>query len=291
MSLFRSWLRKLGRRLVGPDPLPTDERVRSLDCGLVDAVMAGWFQNHSNELFRGFPISPDDVVLDVGCGAGGASLFCARRGAHVIFTDSDAGKIAALEERVRDSGARKVEGWVSDSLPLPVADGQASRIVALEMLEHVEQPGAILRELFRVGQPGALYFLSVPAQVSEELQRPLAPAAHFQAPNHINVFSEAAFAQLVTDAGLVIESRHSYGFYWTLWMMLYWTLARAEGRSFEGATHDQLAPPHHALLDDWATLWHRVIHLPGGDVLREGLDRTLPKTQIILARKPLDACP
>ncbi|CAD5107405.1 class I SAM-dependent methyltransferase [Zestomonas carbonaria] len=256
------------------------------DCGLVDAVMGGWFRNDTGELFREFPIAPEDVVLDVGCGSGGVSMFCARRGAHVIFTDTDATKIETLQKRIVSTQARATQGIVSDSLPLPLGEGIASRVIALEVLEHVERPADILKELFRVGRPGALYFLSVPAEISEGLQRNIAPAVHFQPPNHINVFSAEEFSRLVVDSGLHIISRHSYGFFWTLWMMFYWTVKSADEESFMGATHDQLSPPFPPLLDEWASVWYKAINLPNGKFLRESLDQALPKTQIILARKP-----
>lgn len=267
--------------------VPPGTTVDSRDCGLVDAVMGGWFQNDANELFRGFPIHADDVVLDLGCGHGGSTLFCARRGAHVIFTDSEAAKVEALRNKVRETPARQVQGIVSDSLPLPLPDGLATKVVALEVLEHVEQPLAILQELVRVGRPGAQYFISVPDQSSEDLQRAIAPPLHFEAPNHIQVFSREGFAELVESAGLVVESRNYYGFYWTLWMMLFWGTKQAEGHVFNGATHDQIEGPFHPLLDQWATLWHATIHLPGGEKIRDALDHALPKSQIILARKPL----
>lgn len=279
------WLRKCFRLFATTNGSPV-QTAATENCGLVDAVRGGWFQNDSNELFRGFPISAEDVVLDVGCGGGGASLFCARRGAHVIFTDSDAAKVETLQVELQSSAARHVEGIVSDSLPLPLPDAHASRIIALEMLEHVERPAEILRELYRVGRPGALYFLSVPAKQSELLQQAVAPATHFQAPNHINIFSGESFSALVSGAGLEIMARHSYGFFWTMWMMLYWTAARAEGRDLRGATHNQLTAPYPSLVDDWSALWHKAIELPGGHTLAATMDKALPKTQIILARKP-----
>jgi ubiquinone/menaquinone biosynthesis C-methylase UbiE len=292
MQALRKWWQR--RRATAPGiaaELPAQAfnsaLIDSRDCGLVDAVMGGWFQNASDELFRGFPIAADDVVLDLGCGHGGSTLFCARRGAHVIFTDSEAAKVDALREKVRETSARQAEGIVSNSLPLPLADNLASKIIALEVLEHVEQPLAILQELVRVGRPGAQYFISVPDQTSEEAQRAVAPALHFESPNHINVFSREAFAELVENAGLIIETRDYYGFYWTLWMMLFWGTKRAEGQVFSGATHDQIEAPFHPLLNSWATLWHATITLPGGDKIRAALDHALPKCQIILARKPM----
>jgi ubiquinone/menaquinone biosynthesis C-methylase UbiE len=270
-----------------PTPAPVPDYVDSRDCGLVDAVMGGWFQNATDELFRGFHIAADDVVLDLGCGHGGSTLFCARRGAHVIFTDSEADKVEALREKVLETPARRAEGIVSNSLPLPLSDSLATKVIALEVLEHVEQPLAILQELVRVGRPGAQYFISVPDQAGEELQREVAPPLHFESPNHIQVFSRAAFSELVESAGLIIESREYYGFYWTLWMMLFWSTKQAEGHVFSGATHDQLEGPFHPLLNTWASLWHETINLPGGEKIRSALDQALPKSQIILARKPL----
>jgi len=292
MQILRKWwhrrraaLSSLGQK--STEQTSTEVIIDSRDCGLVDAVMGGWFQNATDELFRGFPIAADDVVLDLGCGHGGSTLFCARRGAHVIFTDSEAAKVEALRGKVRETPGRQFDGIVSNSLPLPLADNLASKIIALEVLEHVEQPLAILQELVRVGRPGAQYFISVPDQASEEAQRIVAPAQHFELPNHINVFSREAFASLVESAGLIIEARDYYGFYWTLWMMLFWSTKQAEGHVFNGATHDQLEGPFHPLLNSWASLWYATISLPGGDKIRAALDQALPKTQIILARKPM----
>jgi 2-polyprenyl-3-methyl-5-hydroxy-6-metoxy-1,4-benzoquinol methylase len=130
--------------------------VDSRDCGLVDAVQRGWYANESDELLKGFQISAADSVLDVGCGAGGATLFCANRGAQVTFTDVVAEKIEALRTKVALTPARAFEGIVSDSIPLPIPAASMSRVICMEVLEHVEDPPAFLQELVRVGQSGAL---------------------------------------------------------------------------------------------------------------------------------------
>lgn len=260
--------------------------VDSRDCGLVDAVQSGWYQSDSNELFKGFPISASDSVLDVGCGAGGATLFCANRGARVVFTDVVAEKIDALRARVAHTPARQAEGFVSDSLPLPVADASMSRVISMEVLEHVEDPAAFLRELTRVGQPGALYLLAVPDPVGENMQKSFAPSYYFERPNHIHVFTRDEFGCLITDAGLEIISRDSFGFFWTFWMFLYWTLARHSGINLQGVSHDVVQPPYPPLLNDWARLWHQVIKMPEAAPMKQALDQLLPKSQVIIARKP-----
>lgn len=263
--------------------------VDSRDCGLVDAVQSGWYLGESNELFRDFAISAEDRVLDVGCGAGGATLFCANRGADVTFTDVVPEKIDSLRRRVALTTARQAQGFVSDSIPLPVADASMSRIISMEVLEHVDDPRAFLRELVRVGQPGALYLLAVPDPVGEHLQKDFAPAAYFQRPNHIHVFEREEFGQLVTDAGLEVVRRDAFGFFWTFWMFLYWTLTEPTGVEREGTSHDVVQPPYPPLLNDWAKLWYNIIQRPESAPMKKALDQLLPKSQVIIARKPQHA--
>lgn len=291
---------QLFRRLSGleGDPRPADEIWRQIsqtpgfidsrNCGFKDAVQSGWYQNDSNELFRGFPVSAEDSVLDVGCGAGGATLFCARRGARVVFIDAVAEKIEALRARLAEIPARDPQGLVCSSLPLPVASAGMTRVIAMEVLEHVPDPAAFLAELARVGQPGALYLLAVPDELAEQMQHGLAPDYYFREPNHIHVFGRETFARMVTDAGLEVVQRDSYGFFWTMWMLFYWAQARAAGDQLDGEAHDVVQPPYPPLLNDWASLWQRFISLPGAAPVKRTLDQLLPKSQIIIARKPDD---
>ena len=256
--------------------------------GLTDAVQAGWYQNDTGELFRGFPITSDDIVVDVGCGAGGASLFCARYGAQVVYCDLDPANIQSLNERIVDTAAREPRGIVTNCAPLPLDDGFATRIVAMEMLEHVDDPAAVIGELARIGKPGALYLISVPDATAERLQIPIAPPEYFSKPNHIHIFDPDDLARTIADAGLEIIERASYGFFWNLWMCMYWVADRAVQQDPEAISHDCTKPPYFPLLDDWTSVWARLSSLPEAAPLLRELDRALPKSQIFIARKPQD---
>lgn len=239
-----------------------------------DARLSGWFSQQTGELLKGFPIRAEDSVLDVGCGDGTFINFCAQFGAEITFADIDAEKILQVEARLRQSAARALHPLVTDANPLPLPDAYASKVIAMEVMEHVDDPAQFLRELVRVGKPGALYLLSVPDAVSEGVQQELAPPTHFQKPNHINIFTREEFERLVLDSGLVIEKKATYGFYWAVWWAFFWTCDQ------------DLAPPWHPLLENWARTWEAMLKTPDGPRIKSALDKVMPKSQAIIARKP-----
>jgi len=251
--------------------------------GFQDAFNSGWYQRETSELLKGFKITPEDTVLDVGCGEGLATLFCASQGAHVVFTDVDEGKIDQLKDKALRSKARKVEALVSDSMPLPLADEYASKILAMEMLEHTKDPEAIVRELVRVGKPGAQYLITVPDKRSEDLQEPFASTQYFERPNHIQVFDKKDFCDLVKSAGLVIENYTTWGFFWVMWMSIFWIVPAQES---DGETMGMIHPPYHKALQRWAETWNEIMKLPDAQSMVDAFNRTLPKAQAVIARKP-----
>ena len=270
-----------------PEPLPPNVSPR--DVGLHDAVLDGWFLNDSGELLKGFAITADDTLLDVGCGEGAATLFAVRQGASVIFTDSEHDKVRDLGRQVEAQSAKPNLGLVSNSLPLPLADGCASKVVCMEVLEHIEHPEPFMAELVRMGCPGALYLLSVPAPVGEHLQKGIAPDSYYQSPNHVQIFTAQRFAALVEDAGLVIEHRQATGFFWVMGMIFFWASERAAGRDLGGAVRDRIHAPYPPLMESWARTWQDLLAQPDGLAIKQMLDHFMPKSQVIIARKPLDS--
>ncbi|RAI67283.1 SAM-dependent methyltransferase [Pseudomonas fluorescens] len=270
-----------------PAPLPVEQsRVSPRDVGLHDAMHDGWFSGDSGELLKGFAITADDTLLDVGCGEGVATLFAIRQGASVIFTDSEHDKVRDLARQVAAQSDKPNLGLVSNSLPLPLAEGCASKIVCMEVLEHIDQPEPFMAELVRMGRPGALYLLSVPSPVGEHLQKGIAPASYFQSPNHVQIFSPERFAALVENAGLVIEHRQASGFFWVMGMIFFWASERAAGRDLGGAVRDRIQAPYPPLMESWAKTWQDLLAQPDGLAIKRMLDQFMPKSQVIIARKP-----
>ncbi|WP_217433671.1 methyltransferase domain-containing protein [Caulobacter sp. S45] len=243
--------------------------------GLTDDMLTGWYNRDTGELTPGFPISGQDIVVDVGCGDGGPAQFCARTGAHVILADVDGPRLERAAERLREEGASRVDAYVTDADPLPLPDGQATRVVCMEVMEHVEDPAVLMRELVRVGAPGALYLITVPGHVHEQMQKHLAPPEYFERPNHIRIIDPVTFEDVITTAGLQIERKFTYGFYWALWWTFFWQCSVP----LEEANR-------HPLLASWAKTWALALEGPDGRRIQPLLNGLMPKNQVIIARKP-----
>lgn len=267
IDLYRKLTTSVGRsQAPQPDELP--------DIGNRDDRLSGWRQEDTRQLFDGFPIVDGDIVVDVGCGDGANGHFCARHGAHVVMIDIDPAKVANAKWRCRDLPADSFEAILSDSNPIPLPDGFVTKIVSSEVIEHVDDPVQFLEELVRIGRRGAQYLLSVPDPVCEHLAKQVAHPSAFQKPNHVRIIEREEFAQMVGAAGLVIERRHSVGFYDALRSLFFWA--------------DYVDPKTNRtpLLDGWSRTWDQLLDTKHGPQIKVLLESVLPKSQVIVARKP-----
>jgi SAM-dependent methyltransferase len=94
-------------------------------------------------------------ILDVGCGTGGMLPHLAQFGDALGLDSADEAEAACKQRCVPF-----VHGWGSR---LPFIDGAFDVVTALDVIEHVPDDAAILRELLRVLRPGGLLLLTVPA--------------------------------------------------------------------------------------------------------------------------------
>jgi SAM-dependent methyltransferase len=129
--------------------------------------------------------APDAKLLDVGCGTGWlAEHFSAYTG-----IDGAPEAVAAATER----GRNVIAGDVAQPLPFP--DGAFDAVVLKDLLEHVPDPVAVVREVRRVLKPGGRVFASSP-----DAQRWV-----WDDYTHRRPFTRKAFRLLFADQGFTVE--------------------------------------------------------------------------------------
>jgi SAM-dependent methyltransferase len=105
------------------------------------------------------------LLLDAGCGAGGASLLAVRRGALVNGLDAAEALLAIARQRVPDGDFR-----AGDLEVLPYAGATFDAVIAADVLPYTVQPVVALRELARVCRRGARVVVAVRATTPDPVQ-------------------------------------------------------------------------------------------------------------------------
>ena len=154
------------------------------------------------------------TILDVGCGEGVLTEVFADRvgGGRVVGIDLDDPK---LKREWAGRSRQNLEFHAAAADELPYGDGEFEAATAMEVLEHVPDPDAVLAEMSRVASDWLL--VSVPR---EPLWRALnmARGAYLRSlgntPGHLNHWSKRSFVELLGRYGTVDQVRAPFP--WTV---------------------------------------------------------------------------
>jgi SAM-dependent methyltransferase len=134
-----------------------------LDRGRLAAFLADEldmaFRRRVRWLFDALDLCPGLSLLDVGCGPGVLLRALDASASGVRTAGLDAGAERLLQARAAPTPSPLLRG---DALRLPFRDASFDRVLAAEVLEHLREDGAALREIRRVLRPGGLLAISVP---------------------------------------------------------------------------------------------------------------------------------
>ena len=101
-------------------------------------------------------LRPGDRVLDVGSGPGSISVGLAARVARLDAVDSAAPAVEAARALAAERGLTNLHVAVGDVYALDAPDDAYDVVHAHQVLQHLSDPVAALREMRRVCRPGGL---------------------------------------------------------------------------------------------------------------------------------------
>lgn len=103
-------------------------------------------------------------VLDIGCGAGGKSLYYASCGAKKVTGIDIVAKYEqeSLELAKKLNLQEKFQFFVADASNLPFPSQSFDTIIMNDAMEHVAQPEEVLKEVMRVLRKGGRVFINFP---------------------------------------------------------------------------------------------------------------------------------
>ncbi len=164
----------------------------------------------ANYIDRYSPVSGQRLV-DVGCGGGILAEAMAQRGAKVTGIDMGEAPLAVAKLHQLESGV-DVDYFQSTAEELAVkAPASFDVVCCLEMLEHVPDPGAVIKACADMAKPGAaLYFSTINRNPkafmfaivgAEHILRLLPAGTH----EYDKFIKPSELAGWIRDAGLVLE--------------------------------------------------------------------------------------
>ena len=148
------------------------ENFDSAEIAKFEALASRWWDRNSefkplhdiNPLRMGFIDEQVDLaekaVLDVGCGGGILTEAIAHRGANVTGIDLGEAPLAVAKLHLLESGLEINYQHTSAEEHAQKNNQAYSVITCLEMLEHVPDPGSVLKACYHMLEPGGHLFLS-----------------------------------------------------------------------------------------------------------------------------------
>ncbi len=133
-------------------------------------------------------------LLDVGCGNGAFLQCAARLGWDAEGVDSDAAAVAAA----RAAGCRAMQGNLNE---LPFEKARYRHITLNHVIEHVDDPIALLRRCFELLAPGGRLWLETPNLRSFGHQVFGAAWRGLEPPRHLVLFDRRSLSFALARAG------------------------------------------------------------------------------------------
>ncbi|MDE3044026.1 MAG: class I SAM-dependent methyltransferase [Acidobacteriota bacterium] len=223
-----------------------------------------------------------DRLLDLGCGFGRHAFEAARRGAHVVALDAGRDEVVGVvstlvamaeagELSVATTRATAVQG---DALALPFVDGTFDRVICSEVLEHIPDDVAAMRELARVLRPGGTMAVTVPRFGPELVNWALSDEYHNVPGGHVRIYRRSIIEQRLAETGLVVTGHHyAHGLHSPYWWL----------KCLVGTTNDEhrLVKLYHRFL-----VWDIMKKPPLTRALERVLSPLMGKSLVLYLRKP-----
>jgi SAM-dependent methyltransferase len=166
-------------------------------------------------------------ILDIGCGTGRHTAEAFRvPQAVVVGMDPSLPDLRAarrrleLHERLGQHGGGRWALCAASGLRLPFAARRFDLVVCAEVLEHVPDDVAVLKEIHRVLAPGGTLAVSVPRRWPERVCWRLSPEYASTPGGHVRVYRRSELERRLATAGFApYAAHHAHSLHAPFWWL------------------------------------------------------------------------
>ncbi|MEW6076365.1 MAG: class I SAM-dependent methyltransferase [Thermodesulfobacteriota bacterium] len=165
--------------------------------------------------FSRLRVKPGSKILDIGCGEG-RHVCAAYRLKNVTVVGADLNFNSLQEARKRlqfhdQLGEHGGGAWgllQTDITRLPFPDGYFDLVICSEVLEHIPQDEAAMREIIRVVKPGRDLVVSVPRYFPERICWALSDEYFNVNQGHVRIYRQGQLIRRLESLGVKPYARH-----------------------------------------------------------------------------------
>lgn len=170
-------------------------------------------------------IKEGERILDAGCGEGRHTLDASKFNCSVYGLDIDRQCLKKTKYvLILMNNRGEVKGrWhliQGDITKLPFKESSFDKVICSEVLEHIPDDKAAIRELVRVLKEGGRIGISVPTYITETIYWKLSPDYYHHPGGHIRKYKKREIVKRLSENGLYIYAlhyKHAYhSIYWLL---------------------------------------------------------------------------
>ncbi len=162
-------------------------------------------------------LSPNDIVLEIGCGTGSTALLLAGDVSHITASDLSANMIAAGTEKAQEQGVSNVTFVAAELFDNAIGDGPYDVVLAFNVLHLMQDPAAAIGRIHGLLKPGGMFISKTVCQsgagtpLKFRLIKLILPLMQWmgKAP-YVNFMEIAELEDIISSAGFEIMETGSY---------------------------------------------------------------------------------
>ncbi|WP_409483346.1 class I SAM-dependent methyltransferase [Arsenicicoccus dermatophilus] len=201
-----------------------------------------WYAERRHILARLIEGLAPGRALDIGAAGGGNTRVLRDRGWQAVAVEH-------TREGAAEAATRGLAVTRADATSLPFATGSLDLVVALDLLEHLQDDAACVREVHRLLRPGGTFLVAVPVDMALWSE-------HDVAVGHVRRYRRDEIRDLLLAGGFHVERRFA-------WNVLLRPVVAIRRRSSRGSDLEQLHPLVNLVLRAVVTVER---HLPVQDL-------------------------
>lgn len=175
-------------------------------------------KRRAKKIIERLDLKEGDKIIDIGCGDGFYLYLLSKLSVKISLVGFDYDQIVLTNAR-KNLGSKKIKLIRGSATDMPFKDGEFSKIIMTEVLEHIEDHKKALNEVFRILKSGGYLLLTVPNYRFPFLWDPInwvlqnISGTHISGTNffagiwarHIRLYKKEDLEKLVKNAGFKIE--------------------------------------------------------------------------------------